>query len=270
MNKNIDSRAVKSLEVCIATMTNDLNIEQFLKKINIQSDVIIGNQCGSYGVERTQFGEHHVLVINTNEKGVGLNRNNAWMRTTADVVLFADDDMRYYDGYKEKVIDLFNRNPKADVIIFNIDEEKQSRKRRRNVNSFYTREIGYGAVRIAIRRYKAQMHGISFNTHFGGGTEFCRGEDTLFLASCVREKLKILVVPESIAILTEERESTWFQGYNAKYNFDTGVLLGASKVKAPILRILISNMLKKRKLPASDFWARCKSIRQGIRYYKGL
>ena len=35
------------------------------------------------------------------ERGVGLSRNNALMRASADICLFADDDIIYENNYKE-------------------------------------------------------------------------------------------------------------------------------------------------------------------------
>ena len=34
-----------------------------------------------------------------NERGIGLSRNTALMRATADIILFADEDVTYKDGY---------------------------------------------------------------------------------------------------------------------------------------------------------------------------
>ena len=40
---------------------------------------------------------------NLEERGVGLSRNNALLRATGNILLFADDDVRYIDNY-EKII----------------------------------------------------------------------------------------------------------------------------------------------------------------------
>lgn len=68
------------------------------------------------------------------------------------------------------------------------------------------------------------MNGISFNTCFGGGTEHNNGEDTLFLSSCLKQKLRIICRTKTIAFLSDDRESTWFQGYTDKYFKDKGIL----------------------------------------------
>ena len=46
----------------------------------------------------------------------------------------------------------------------------------------------------------------------------------MFLSDCIDKKLKVYSYPAVIAYLQDERESTWFKGYNEKYFFDKGVL----------------------------------------------
>ena len=58
---------------------------------------------------------------------------------------------------------------------------------------------------------------------FGGGAKYSNGEDSLFIMECIKKGLKILALPISIG-REEERESTWFKGYNKKFFYDRGVL----------------------------------------------
>lgn len=99
----------------------------------------------------------------------------------------------------------------------------------------------FGAARIAFRRKSITKNGITFNLHFGGGTEYSAGEDTLFLHDCLRKGLKIVAVPDSIATLLENRESTWFKGYTDKYFLDRGALFAAISKKW--LPFYVYNML---------------------------
>lgn len=209
------------VQVLVATM-NQTDYSLPLK-MNIQTDAIIGNQCNHNSFEEISVAGNKVFYLSLNEKGVGLNRNNALMRASSEYCIFADDDMVFYDGYEKKVIDEFELNPKADVLIFNIDEENTyNNSKRKKVTRFnYGR---YGTVRIAIRLKKIRENSIYFNQLFGGGTEHSSGEDTLFLASCLKCGLNVKTVPYAIAYLTKERESTWFRGYNEKYLEDKGYL----------------------------------------------
>jgi len=212
-----------NIQVLVATMNQE--DYSLLKKMNIQSDVIVGNQCDKNSIEQFEYNGHSAIYLNFAEYGVGLNRNNALMRATGDICLFADDDMVYVNGYVKIVESAFEDHPAADVIIFNLIEPIVTRyviKRDKRVGYFdYLR---YGAARIAVRLSSIRKNGIYFNQCFGGGTIHCHGEDNIFLTDCLNAGLKIYAVPIEIAELTEERISTWNIGYNKKYLKDQGEL----------------------------------------------
>jgi len=104
-----------NLQVLVATMHQ--NDHSLLEKMNIQSDAIIGNQCNRNEIEEFNYNGNTIKYLSFPERGVGLNRNNALMRATADICLFADDDVRYVDNYKDIIIEAFEQNPKADMIV---------------------------------------------------------------------------------------------------------------------------------------------------------
>lgn len=212
-----------SLQVLVATMnqTDDSLIEQ----MNLQSDAIIVNQTDHHDYRKINRGDQTIHFYSFAERGVGLSRNTALMRATADYAVLADDDMIYADNYPQLVEQAFSEHPEADVIIFNLKEEvptrfiiKQSfRVTKRNYMRF-------GAARVAFRPASVHKKGISFHLQFGGGTAHSNGEDTIFLHDCLEKGLKMVAVPVTIAELTEERESTWFQGFTEKYYRDRGAL----------------------------------------------
>ena len=210
-----------SVQVLVATMNQ--NDDELVKKMNIQSDAIVVNQCGENQFNHFMQDGNDFFFLSLAEKGVGLNRNNALMRATADFCILADDDLIFADGYVEKVKKAFNENPKADVIIFNLlgnDRIKTNKKVKVGPFSY----MKYGAARIAFRRKKVSYAGIYFNQNFGGGTPYSCGEDTIFLYDCLKAGLKIIHVPMAIAKLDEKSESTWFEGYTEKYFYDRGIL----------------------------------------------
>lgn len=216
------------VQVLVATMNQ--TDHSLLEKMNIQSDAIIGNQCDRNSIEDFYYQRHKIRYLNFAERGVGLNRNNTLMRANAEICLFADDDLIYVNGYEQIVQDAFDRIPDADVIAFNfIDHTNYGDTQPRCVIKKTTRVywhnyLRYGTARLAIRLDKVRKRGILFNLCFGGGTEHAHGEDSLFLTDCLRKGLKIYSVPEAIAELTDERESTWDSGYDEKYLKDQGCL----------------------------------------------
>ena len=211
------------VQVLVATMNqNDFNL---VDKMNIQTDAIIGNQCDHDSVELLNKNDKKICYINMNGVGVGLNRNMSLLRATADICLFADDDMVYEEDYEKLIIESFEKNPKADVIIINLKEKVPKRyviKKTQKIGWF--NYLRYGTARIAVRLQSIRDNGIFFNLCFGGGTEHSHGEDNLFLTDCLKKKLRIVAVPEYVASLTEERESTWLKGYDKKYFRDQGCL----------------------------------------------
>lgn len=198
-----------------------------LEKLNVQSDALVGNQCDFDRIEHFVWQGHDIAYFSFNERGVGLNRNNTWMRATGEMCLFADDDMRYVDGYAQIVANTFDRLPQADVLVFGAVGKGASGTtpgKARRLHFFNC--LRYGIVRVAVRTQKVREQGIAFNLCFGGGTQHSHGEDTLFLVECLKHGLKVYAVPDVIFELTNERPSTWFRGYTDKYFRDKGVLFG--------------------------------------------
>lgn len=211
------------VQVLVAAMNQENH--SLLDKMNIQSDVIVGNQCNRNSIEKFKYNDYNAMYLNFNERGVGLNRNNALMRATGDICLFADDDMVYEDNYVELINQAFERYPDADIIAFNLKEKITTRyiiKKPKKIN--YFNFLTYGTARIAVKLKKVKENGIYFNLNYGGGTEHCHGEDNIFIADCLKKGLKMYALPINIAKLTEERVSTWNNGYDEKYLKDQGDL----------------------------------------------
>lgn len=212
-----------TIQVLVAAMNqNDYSL---IEKMNLQSDAIIGNQCNRNSVEIFKKNGYEYKYYSFAERGVGLNRNTTLMRATADLCLFADDDMRYVDGYNEILEECFGKYSDADILIFNLIEKNPSRYIIRKPHRvWYHNYLRYGTARIAIKLRSIKTKAIYFNQCFGGGTEYCHGEDNLFLTECLNKGLKIYAIPIFIAELTEERKSSWNNGYDDNYLMDQGIL----------------------------------------------
>lgn len=262
------------VQVLVATMNQaDYSL---LEKMNIQSDAIIANQCDTNIIENFTYKGHNISFLSFNERGVGLNRNNALIRATADICILADDDMKFVDGYEEHVVKAFEAYPSADVIIFNlVGNDPNSTNSVLKVGTMnYMR---YGAARIAFRRKKVSYSGIYFNQNFGGGTEHCCGEDTIFLNDCLKAGLKIMHIPEAIAELDSTSESTWFKGYNEKFFYDRGILhtvmyKNSLKLKLFIRLFNYIYVIRHRALLSNEitFKKACKLMDEATNYYISL
>lgn len=215
------------IQVLVAAM-NQVD-HSLIHKMNIQTGAIVGNQCNYNSIIEFENNHHKIIYLNFAERGVGLNRNNTLIRADADICLLADDDMCFVDGYEQIVRDAFEKYQYADVIIFNIGQGGNGRRTNKRVRKISCLNyMNYGAARIAFRRKSITYAGIAFNLNFGGGSVHQAGEDTLFLRECIRKRLNIITVPQIIANLNDDRQSTWFSGYDKKYFFDKGTLLAVA------------------------------------------
>lgn len=245
-----------TIQVLVATMNQKESDYSLLEKMNIQSDAIVCNQCDSYSYRKFVWNGYNISWFNFNERGVGLNRNNALMRASADVVVFCDDDMVLVDGYKDIIIKGFVDYAYADVLIFNISGRTQNKSVTR-VNRF--NYLRYGAARIACKLKSVKSNGILFNLCFGGGTEHQHGEDNIFLCNCLDKGLKIYTFPYLIAELTNERNSTWRKEFDKKYFQDQGALYRQiSRYNWRLLCLIDS--IKHRRRYACNWFAAYKSM----------
>ena len=87
---------------------------------------------------------------------------------------------------------------------------------------------------------------IKFNEFFGPGGMIKKGEETVFLNDCKKKGLKIYSVPKQIGRV-ENKESTWFKGFNRRFFFDQGAIF--SEISPKNYKILILQyLLRKHKL----------------------
>ena len=223
------------IEVVVATMHQDDFSKYF--EMNLQTDAVFANQTKNNDKKSETIGDKTVKMISTDTRGVGINRNIGLMNAQADILLIADDDMKYVDGYEQIVQRAFREVSDADAIIFNIETIGNDMSRRVNQKikriHFYN-ALNYGAARIAVKMSALKRENIWFNTNFGGGTQYSAGEDTLFICDMLKRGLKMYTYPQTIATV-DQTTSTWFDGYTEKYFFDKGALYKALSKKFHIL-----------------------------------
>ncbi|MBQ6935812.1 MAG: glycosyltransferase family 2 protein [Clostridia bacterium] len=257
------------IEVLVSTMHQKNS--DLINKMNLKTDAIIINQTDNADFKELSINDKKVRMFSFNERGVGLSRNSALMRSDADICVLADDDMVFCDNYEETVRNAFEDNPRADLIIFNLIEDGKSLNRQNtNITKInILNYMNYGAARIAFKRKAISYNGITFNLNFGGGTNHQCGEDTLFLRNCLKKGLNIIALPQAIAELKDERDSTWFKGYNEKYFFDKGAVLAlAHPVLAKLFSLYLTlrhNEYTKNGMSKKEVY---KEICKGIKFVK--
>lgn len=234
------------IETLIVTV--DREERSLAEKMNVQTDAVIGNQCGHEAVEETNCGGNRILWLDSADRGVGRNRNQVLNHASADICILADDDMRFLDGYPEIARRAFEECADADILIFNLMEKNPKRYRNTKVHRIRPWNYAkYGAARLAFQRDSIERTGITFHTMFGGGCRYSSGEDTIFLRECLKKKLKIYGVPYALAEIDQEAASTWFTGYHEKYFFDRGALYAYLYPRLWLLMGLRFLLLKRKK-----------------------
>jgi glycosyltransferase involved in cell wall biosynthesis len=253
------------LQVLTAAMhQTDLSLAE---KMNIRCSAVIANQADREEIisQETEYGE--LKMITTPTRGVGLNRNIALLASSADIILFADEDMVYYDEMPDEILKAFYNMPHADVLIFGIDILKNDRiiERRKSECSrlHIWNAMRYGTVRIAARRESLLRKNITFHQSFGGGCPFSTGEDSLFLKACFDSGLKVYSHNYVLGTCCKDT-SSWFVGYNEKYFYDKGVLVRTLFPKTAYLMALYFGINFKRETDIKVF-DRLKLIYSGVR-----
>ncbi len=258
-----------NIQVLVATMNRQDHA--LLEEMNIQTDAIVGNQCDRNEIEKFQYRGRTVEWFSFAERGVGLNRNNALMRATEDILLFADDDVVYCDGYEKTIQQFYALHTDADVVIFNFKKrrnggefqdtvKKSGRVGRKSITSF-------GTYCITVRRESLFFANVFFHLQFGGGARYSCGEDSIFLQDCIRNRLRVYTCRDTIGVL-DHGASTWFSGYDDKFFFDKGILF--FKIAPLVSRALALYHCGKHRREYDEYgWFRAyKQMCAGIRYKK--
>lgn len=226
------------VEVLVAAI--DQYDEQLPEAMNLRSEALICNQCGKDGIHQTSSYGHRVTYYHSSQRGVGRNRNMGILNATGEILLFADQDVRYHDDYVSIVEQTFDQYPEADMILFEMERRNDPRflrkpNQRECIRVRWYKSLRYGACRVAVRRSSLLKANVFFSLLFGGGAPFAAGEDSLFVMDCVRSGMHVIAVNRSLGVI-DQQPSTWFEDYNEHYFRSKGALYYALLGKAyPLL-----------------------------------
>ncbi len=258
------------LQVLAVTMgQSDLSLAE---KMNLQCDAVIANQHDVNFVTTERFEYGTVKMITTDTRGVGVNRNIGLLASEADIFLFADDDVAYYDGSSDGVIEAFRSLPDADVIFFGMDMTRNGEifeRRRYPVKRLRLyKALRFGTARMAIRKDALVKHNLTFSTLFGGGCIYSSGEDSLFIRDCFKAGLNVYSHSHVLGKCAKDG-STWFSGYNEKYVYDKGALLACA---FPMAKHIVKWHFIRKFAKKTGFSVKktARLMNRGIRGFKNL
>lgn len=203
------------------------NDHTILAKSNVNSDVVVINQCDHNSIEEFDFLNKnnrtcHVKFINTTERGLSKSRNMAIANSWGDVCLICDDDEVLEDNVEDQILEAYNRMNDAGVIVFSLI--------RKDCNKTYPksfRKLGYiqllqtSSHQITFNRNAILRNSIRFNEDMGSGSGNGASEENTFMMDCKRAGLKMYYYPVNIATVLSS-ESQWFKGFSEDYFFKQG------------------------------------------------
>ncbi|MFR0819376.1 MAG: glycosyltransferase family A protein [Lactococcus lactis] len=119
-------------------MNKDMSL---LEKMNIQTNAVVINQTPNisenFSYKQQVINDRTWKFYSMSEKGVGRSRNNALMRASDDIIVMADEDEVFVDGYEKIINEAYSKYPDADMIIFNVRVHKKSSKLQKRKNKVY-------------------------------------------------------------------------------------------------------------------------------------
>ena len=255
-----------TVQVLVSTMyQKDFSL---LDRMNIQTDTIVINQCDKNSQETFQFRNNTITWICTNERGVGRSRNRAILASSADILLFADDDVVYDDGVIDKVESFFELNETVSLCTFNLKSLNSERPEiivETDYRLHFWNCMKFGAFRIAVRRADLLKNNIFFSLLFGGGAHYQAGEDNHFIMNCLQRSMKCKASSILLGTVAQD-SSTWFKGYDKKYYQDRGALFYSMFGRKALFVLLLFEI----KHMDNRFFYRMKNEIEGMRNYKRI
>ncbi len=214
------------LEVLLSCMyQTDTSI---IKRSNIQSDVLVINQCDIDKVDEFVFYNKKghkckARFISTSERGLSRSRNMAIRNASGDICLICDDDEYFEDDYEDKIIKVFEENSKLDVAAFKLVFASNAYVKKKfwpnplKIN--YKTALKISSVQIAFKLDSIKSKKIHFDENIGSGVTKAGGEEKIFLHNCLAKSLMIVYHPICIGTVAFET-SQWSQFIFTKEYFE--------------------------------------------------
>lgn len=161
-----------------------------------------------------------VMVLRPEGVGLSANRNNALLHCRGDIVVFFDDDVRFFPERLDGLVEVYRTHPDAAVVTFCGHEPGKHYPLELTVLGVpMPRNYFASGFEISVRR--RALGSLAFDTRLGLGSEYYgSGEDEMFVVQAIRRGLKCLYAP--MGLCAHVHPSTGF-----KPNPSSGVIVAS-------------------------------------------
>lgn len=165
-------------------------------------------------------------------KGLSKNRNNGLKYATGDIVLIADDDVRYFDDSFDVIINTYKSQPKLDMAFFKIQTavgEPEYKAYASQVVKLSSDFIPHyvSSIEMTLRLSSINETSVKFDEHFGLGSGlFAFGEEAILLYDGLESGLNVKFFPNYIVQHPYESSAKSMNGFDHDVLVNHGAIYG--------------------------------------------
>ncbi len=252
-----------TLAVCISTIgrrLDNLRPERLRPGEGVTYHVFVQQADAVSDLARARLAQRpDIRVVPVEGRGVARSRNAALAGVDSDIVLFADDDVEFLCGNYARLREIFAGDPALSCVCgMTLDEAGRPRKRfGRHMSPLRLWNVAkVGTPEIAVRRARVAELGIAFDERFGAGTDLPIGDEYIFLADLLRNKLSGRHVALPLAVHPRLSSGMDFDAES----LETRRAVFRRAVGRLWYPFLVAFVLKN--------WARFPSLRAGLRFVR--
>ncbi|HED24809.1 MAG TPA: glycosyltransferase family 2 protein [Firmicutes bacterium] len=194
------------IDILVATLDRGIErVPQILLPPRDDLKYIVSHQVTEDGFREVPavLNRDDVRVVQIEGRGLCRNRNNALALAEGEIIILADDDVRYREEYIDHVQAAFAVDPELDVACFKIatppgdPEYKEYAGRPYLLNEEEHHYIS--TLEIVFRLDRIREKGICFDERFGLGSRLNSfGEEAVFIHDCLKAGLRVKYIPQYI------------------------------------------------------------------------
>ncbi|MXO06870.1 glycosyltransferase family 2 protein [Flavobacterium sp. HBTb2-11-1] len=200
------------IEILISTMNRDsldFLIPMFPYSHFSNFSILIVNQTQKEKILTSDFS--NIRVINSFEKGLAKSRNLAFENAIGKILVVADDDVVYQEGFTAKIVDAYNKFPQAAAINFSAVNSNGSLLKKypldskSNLNIFDI--LNTSSIEMTLNKKIINESEVLFDENFGLGAIFEMGEEAIFLSDLKANQKQLVFEPQSIVMHKNQTSS---------------------------------------------------------------